>query len=86
MTKEILKELVLEKIDEASSDMKKKVDKALNSGAVECSQYDDTDYRPAKIVLCALLQEERYQWRPLVWNDKERKNVEKEIENVYRMM
>ena len=86
MTKDRLKELVLKLIDKASDDMKSKIDKALYSGAVECSEYDDRDYSPAKMVLCALLQEERFQWRPLVWNDKERKKVEKEIENIYRMM
>ena len=61
------------------------MEKLLNSGGVDYESADNDFILPKKI-LCAILMEEQFQYKPLVWNDKEfRKNM-KEIESYYNMI
>lgn len=85
MTKEQLIEKCNQLFAQVTENMPKDLEKLFNSGGVDYESADNDFILPKKI-LCAILMEEQFQYKPLVWNDKEfRKNM-KEIESYYNMI
>ena len=64
-----------EVLDKATDTMRIKAQSAMNSGAINWSDWED-DYLLPKIILCAVLAEEAYDWMPPDKKDKsEVKNI-----------
>lgn len=74
MTEELCKRLTDEMIDKVADEMKQKVARAITSGAVNLSGYEDDSYRLPRIILTALLKEVSYRWKPVHKADVRRAN------------
>ena len=85
MTKEQLIEKCNQLFAQVTENMPKDLEKLLNSGGVDYESVDNDFILPKKI-LCAILMEEQFQYKPLVWNDKEFRKNKKEIESYYNMI
>ena len=69
MTENNCKKLTDEMIDKVADEMKKKVSRAIASGAVNLNAFDDDSYRLPRIILTALLKEVSYRWKPTQKSD-----------------
>ena len=72
MTKTQLKKKIKELIKQSNKSMIKNLDKIINSGAIDLTQYENNYILP-KICICALFKEERFQYKPL--SNKARKEL-----------
>lgn len=79
MTKKQLQKKTRELIRESAANMRKNIEKAINSGAVDLDAYED-NYELPRIVLGALLRNESFQYK--MHTDDGRKAVE----NLYLCM
>lgn len=62
MTKKQLQKKTRELIRESAANMRKNIEKAINSGAIDLDAYDD-NYELPRIVLGALLRYESFQYK-----------------------
>ena len=79
MTKNQARKKTRELIRKASSLMREKLEKALVCGALDLDSYED-DYILPRIIVCALLEDAKYRFRPL------HKDFKKEIDNLNRFL
>jgi hypothetical protein len=79
MTKKQLKQKTRELIRESAANMRKNIEKAINSGAIDLDAYDD-NYELPKIVLGALLRYE--EWNYKMHTDEGRR----EVNNLFNCM
>lgn len=85
MTKEQLIEKCNQLFAQVTENMPKDLEKLLNSGGVDYESADNNFILPTKI-LCAILMEEQFQYKPHGWTDKEDRKNKKEIESYYNMI
>lgn len=85
MTKEQLIEKCSQLFAQVTENMPKDLDKLLNSGGVDYESADNDFILPKKI-LCTILMEEQFQYKPHGMNDKENRKNKKEIEIYYNMI
>lgn len=81
MTREQLIDKCQQLFDQVTESMPKDLEKLLASGGVHYEDAEDNFLLPKKI-LCAILMEEQFQYKPLSTDKKGKK----EIENYYRMI
>lgn len=79
MTKKQLQKKTRELIRESAANMRKNIEKAINSGAVDLDAYED-NYELPRIVLGALLRNESFQYKMHTDDGK------KAVENLYLCM
>lgn len=81
MTKQQVEQKTRQLIRESAKHMRANIKRALNSGAIDISSYDD-DFLLPKIIFQALLKEEQHQYK--CHSDKDKHN--KTIDNIYLML
>lgn len=72
-------------IKEAASHMRKKLEGALSCGAISFEDYE-SNYDLPRIILCALIKECEFQYRPRSFNKKREDEMKKEVTNLYTCM
>ncbi len=83
ITKAQTKELTNQLIDNMAKEMRKQLDRALESGAVDFDNYQP-DYHLPRIILNGLIQDAMHEWScPAYWTDKEKARFRRAAKNVY---
>jgi len=80
MTKKQLQKKTRSLIFEASKHMRKNIDRAINSGSIDVSSWDNNWLLP-KLLLNALLMEEQHQYAPPAGMNE--RQYKKQIESIY---
>ena len=84
--RERIKALALELLEQSHADMVKKIDKAINSGAVDCQGWDPKSNRYVlpKCIVMAILEEESSQY--LAHGTSMERRVKSEVRNIRRFI
>lgn len=85
MTKKEVRKKTRKLIRQSCEGMIKNLEKLLDSGAVDYKSADDNFILP-KHILCALLKEESFQYKPLARDAKHERGIDREIEKMYAIL